>query len=153
MLKRTCGIFCSDTAQYLKFYCHINNFSYFTLINVWWREFDFSSYLFKFVSPQYIRSIMTIRLCVFVFFRIISIFFAKFYIYFFAKFSHNFFAKFSHYFFRISISRKFRIFLRNRSKRNFAKKAKIFAFFTSEQNAKTKPNGCKKKCFPFRWKP
>ena len=39
--------------------CHINSFSFFTLINVWWREFDLVSYLFKFlpVRPQYICSI------------------------------------------------------------------------------------------------
>ena len=33
--------------------CHINNFSFFTLINVWWREFDFTSYLFKFLSSHF----------------------------------------------------------------------------------------------------
>ena len=44
-------------------------------INVWWREFDFISYLFKFLSvrPQYIRSIFAI------FFReIFSLFFFDF---------------------------------------------------------------------------
>ena len=99
------------------------------------KKFDFSSYLFKFLSvrPQYIRSTMNMRLSIFrknfVFFRIISIFFAKFSLYFFAKFSHYFFAKFSDYFVRKIFAYFFRIFSRNRLKRNFAKKAKIFAFF------------------------
>ena len=72
-------------------------------INVWWREFDFISYLFKFlpVRPQYIRSIFAI------FFReIFSLFFfANFLHYFFAEFSHNIFANF-----RISIFAKFSLF-------------------------------------------
>ena len=60
---------------------------------------------------------------IFVFFRIIFIFFAKFSLHFFAK----------------QIEAKFT--------QNFAKKAKIFAFFVSERNAKTKRNGRKKKNF------
>ena len=44
------------------------NFSSFTFINVWWREFDSNSYLFKFpsVRPKYIR-----------FRHIFTLFFAK----------------------------------------------------------------------------
>ena len=47
--------FSALTAQYLKFIFHIKNFSSFTLINVWWRKFDFSTYIFKFLSVH-IRS-------------------------------------------------------------------------------------------------
>ena len=103
MPKRTCGILCSDTSIFEVLLCHINNFSSYTLINVWWREFDFSNYLFKFLSvdPQYIRSTMTMRLCIFaktfVFFCIIFIFFCEIFVLFFVKFSH-FLAKFLHYF-------------------------------------------------------
>ena len=87
---------------------------------------------------------MTMRLCIFlkmfVFFRIISIFFAKFSLFFrfifFAKFLHYFFAKFAHFLFCENF-----VFLRNRLKRNFALKAKIFVFFASVRNAKTKRNG------------
>ena len=75
----------------------------------------------------------------FVFFRMISIFLRNFRF----IFSLYFFAKFSHHFFRI--------FSRNKLKR-------IFAFFESERNAKTKQNGRKifffaKRFFSFRWKP
>ena len=42
--------------------------------------------------------------------------------------------------FACSISIKFRIFSRNRWKGNFAKKAKIFAFFVRERNAKKYEN-------------
>ena len=128
------GTPCSSIFEVLL--CHINNFSSFTLINVWWREFDFSGYLLKFLSvrPQYIGSTMTMRLCIFrkifVFYRIISqnfrfLFSRNFCFIYFEMFSHNF----SH-------------FLRNRLKRNFAK---IFAFFASERNAKTRRNGREKK--------
>ena len=81
------------------------HFSSFSLINVWWREFDFSSYLFKFLSvrPQYICSTMTMRLCIFrkicVLFRIVFIFVCGIFVLFFCKI-FAFFAKFSHYFFR-----------------------------------------------------
>ena len=82
--------------------CHNNNFSSFTSINVWWREFDFSSYLLKFLSvrPQYIRSTKTIRLCIFC---------PNF-----CVFSHNFhffreiFALFFSHFFAKQIEAKFR---------------------------------------------
>ena len=114
MLKRTCGILCSDTSIFKVLLCHINNFSYFTLINTWWREFDFSSYLFKFlyVRPQYIRSTMTMGLCFFMqnfcVFRIISILFREIFVLFFREififiFSRNFriifgkLIKFSHF--------------------------------------------------------
>ena len=40
--------FCSDSSWFEVLLCHMNNFSSFTLINVWWREFDFNSYRFKF---------------------------------------------------------------------------------------------------------
>ena len=90
------------------------------------------------------RETMTMRLCIFlkmfVFFRIISIFFAKFSLFFrfifFAKFLHYFFAKFAHFLFCENF-----VFLRNRLKRNFALKAKIFVFFASVRNANTKRNG------------
>ena len=61
MLKKKLS---SDTSIFEVLLCLINNFSSFTLIYVWWREFDFSSYLFKSLSvrPQYIRSIMTFSL-------------------------------------------------------------------------------------------
>ena len=49
----------------------------------------------------------------------------------FAFFSENKFREI----FPFSILRKFLIFSRNRLKRNFAKKTKIFAFFASERNA------------------
>ena len=56
ILKRTCGILCSDSSTFEFLLCHMNNFFSFTLINVWWREFNFPNYLFKFLSvrPQYI---------------------------------------------------------------------------------------------------
>ena len=88
-------------------------------------------------------STMTMRLCIFhkifVFFRMILIFFAKFSFYFFSKFLHYFLWNFRiiFHFFAFSISWKFRIFSRNRLKRNFANKAKNLAFFVSELNAKT----------------
>ena len=96
MLKRTCGILCSDTSIFEVLLCHINNFSSFTLTNVWWREFDFSSYLFKFLSvrPQYIRSTMNVRLC---FFRKNLVFFRKIFVLFFREI------------FASSISQKFRM--------------------------------------------
>ena len=59
--KKSCGILCCDSSVIEVLLClFINNFSYFTLKNVWWREFDFSSYLFKFLSvnmctPMYSR--------------------------------------------------------------------------------------------------
>ena len=40
--------FCYDISWFEVLLCHMNNFSSFTLINVWWREFDFNSYRFKF---------------------------------------------------------------------------------------------------------
>ena len=50
--KINCGILYSALiAEYYVTYvlfCHINNFFSFTLINVWWRESDFTRYLFKF---------------------------------------------------------------------------------------------------------
>ena len=55
LLKRTCGILCSSESSIFEvLLCHKNNFSSFTLINVWWREVDFTSYLFKF--PNYFGS-------------------------------------------------------------------------------------------------
>ena len=119
MLRRTCGILCSDTSIFEVLSCHINNFSSFTLINVWWREFDFSIYLNKFLSvrPQYIRSIMTMRLCIFcqhfcVFFRIIFIFSRNFRIFYFAKNFALFFSPFFAKIFAFSNSRKFSHFSR-----------------------------------------
>ena len=47
-----------------------------------------------------------------------------------------FFAKFSHNFFHKIVALIFRTFLQNRLKQNFAKKAKILAFFTSERKAR-----------------
>ena len=103
MLKRTCGILCSDTSIFEILLCQNNNLSSFTVINVWWREFDFSSYLFKFLSvrPQYTRSTKIMRLC---FFCIILFFFREMFVLFFGEifalfFRIIFFAKFSHYFF------------------------------------------------------
>ena len=63
-------------------------------------------------------------------------FFAKFLHYFFAKFFIHFFAKFSHNFFHKIFALILHTFLHNRLKQNFAKKAKIFAFFTSERKAR-----------------
>ena len=70
-------------AQYLKI-CHKNNFSSITWINVWWREFDSTSYLFKFLSvrTRNFRIIFSRNV------RIIYI----------AKYSYNFFAKILHFF-------------------------------------------------------
>ena len=49
-------------------------------------------------------------------------------------------------------SRNFRIFSRNRSQRNFANKAKIYAFFASERNTKICEN-FRETIFPFCCKP
>ena len=108
MLKRTCGILCSDTSIFEVLLFHINNFFSFTFRNVWWREFDFSIYLFKFlyVRPQFIRSTMTIRLCIFRKILCFSISFREI--------------------FALFFSRNFRIiFSQNRLKQNFAKNAKF----------------------------
>ena len=103
--------------------------------------------LFKFLSvhPQYIRSTMTMRLCIF--WKLFCVFshnfhfFAKFLFYFFAQFSFYFFAKFSHYFFAKCLHYFFRIFLRNFRIFYFAK---ISNFFASKRKAK--------KCKTFREK-
>ena len=52
LLRRTCGILCSDSSIFKVLICHKNNFSSITWINVWWREFDSTSYLFKFLSVR-----------------------------------------------------------------------------------------------------
>ena len=64
------------------------------------------------------------------------IFSQNFCIIFFAKFLLNFFAKFSHIFLNKIVALILRTFLQNRLKQNFAKKEKIFAFFTSERKAR-----------------
>ena len=64
--------FCSDILLFKVLLCHINNFSFFTLINVWWREYDFNSYRLKFFYVSYF-------------------FLQNFHFTFFATFSHNFF--------------------------------------------------------------
>ena len=51
--ERTFGILCSDSSIFEVLLCHINNFSFFTLINVWWREFNFNSSLFKLLSSHF----------------------------------------------------------------------------------------------------
>ena len=103
------------------------------LKNLFFRKFSFLSFIISIFSENY------------------RLFFTKVSHYFFAKFSHYFFRVIFAYFFReifalffreyfaffreifpFSISRKFRIFSRNRLKRNFTKKVKIFAFFVSE---------------------
>ena len=60
LLKRTCGILNSGSSI---FEVRIS-FIIIYLINVWWREFYFTSYLFKFmsVSPQYIRFSLKFRI-------------------------------------------------------------------------------------------
>ena len=57
-LKRSCGIQCSDSSIFEVLVCHINNFYSFTFINVCRGKFDFTIYLFKFLSvrPQNMRS-------------------------------------------------------------------------------------------------
>ena len=50
--QKNSGILCSDSSIFEVLLCHINNFSSVTLINVWWREFDFTSYLLKFLSAR-----------------------------------------------------------------------------------------------------
>ena len=107
-LKRTCGILCSDTSIFKVLLCHY--FSSFTLINVWWREFDFSNLSFC-LSVHNIHTFNHDYKAMYFFckkklwfFRIIFIFFAKFSFYFFreifALFYRIFFAKFSHFLFR-----------------------------------------------------
>ena len=54
--------------------------------------------------------------------------------------------------FAFSISRKFRIFLRNRLKRNFAKKRENIRIFREQGNAKMKRN-FRETIFPFRGNP
>ena len=122
-------------------------------------EFDFSSYLFKFLSvrPQYIRSTMTMRLSIF----------CKILVF----FSHDF-----HFlFFRIF---RERLKCKNKAKwtwkKNFRKKCKIFAkqffCFAGNPNCDLWINASlfsllysisiikhkisfAKRFFPFRWKP
>ena len=79
LLRRTCGILCSDSSIFKVLSCHKSNFSSITLLNVWWREFDSTSYLFKFLSvrTRNFRIIFSRNV------RIIYI----------AKYSYNFFAK------------------------------------------------------------
>jgi len=94
-------VFSFDRSIFQVLLCrHINNFSSFT--NVWWREFDFIRYLFKFLSSS-------------TNFRIIFI----------VKFLHHFFAKFFHCLFAKQIEAKFR----ERRKCIFAKNAKRFFLF------------------------
>ena len=106
--KRTSGILCSDSAIFEVLLCHINNFSSFTVINVW-REFDFFSHLFQFLSvrSQRIRStVIMSQPITSLNGPIVAIFFC-------AKFSH-----FLRKIFAFSFYRKFCIFSLNRLKRN-----------------------------------
>ena len=43
LLKRTCEILCSNISIFEVLLCRIINFSSFTLLNVWWREFNFTN--------------------------------------------------------------------------------------------------------------
>ena len=103
--------------------CHINNFSSFTLINVWWREFDFSSYLLKFLSVRQ-QYILQPWLWSYVFF---ANFFAQF-----PFFSQNF-----RFIFLQKFSLYFRIIF-------FAFVREIFAFSFSRNRLKW---NCRKKNF------
>ena len=107
LLKRTCEILCSNISIFEVLLCRIINFSSFTLLNVWWREFNFTNA------------------------KLSHYLFAKFSHYLFAKFSHYFFCEILALFlslnFRIIFSRNFRIF-----SRNFVKTAKIFASFAKQ---------------------
>ena len=120
MRKKTFGILCSKSSIFEVLLCHINNFSSFTLLNVLWREFDFSNYLFKFLSihksspmtlsrPIKNSTFLAKISCFWHHFRLLS---RNFYLFFFAKFFDYFFAKFSHIFREIlaffsEVSRKF----------------------------------------------
>ena len=110
--------------------CHLNKSSFFTFINVWWREFDFISYLFKFlpVHPQYIRSIFAL------FSLNVRIIFSRN----FCIFYFDFFAK--------------------QIKVKFCEKSEKFCIFARLQNARMKRNFrenfvLRETIFPYRWKP
>ena len=110
--------------------CHLNKSSFFTFINVWWREFDFISYLFKFlpVHPQYIRSIFAL------FSLNVRIIFSRN----FCIFYFDFFAK------QIEVK--------------FCEKSEKFCIFARLQNARMKRNFrenfvLRETIFPYRWKP
>ena len=121
--------------------CHINNFFCFTLINVLWRDFDFSSYLSEFLSAH-VRSHKPTN---------------------YKKESYKwnfFFIKFSLFLTKI-FAFPFHNFLAKQIEANFAKKVKMFAFFVNKRNAqkfsakfffainaKFLRNN-----FPFRWNP
>ena len=130
MLKRTCWILCSDISIFEVVLCHINNFSSLTLINVWWKELDFSSYLFKFLSvrQQYICSTIFFAKFSFLFFsqNFRFIFSQNFLIIFFALFAKQIEVKFR------EKSENFRIFL-ERTKCNceakWSRKKKFLRFF------------------------
>ena len=105
-LQRSCGILCSDSSIFEVLLCHINNFSSFTLINIWWREFDFISYLFKFLfKPS--KFCIIIREIFALFFREIFAFFAIFFGFFCENFAFSSFAKILHFFAK-EIDTKFR---------------------------------------------
>ena len=110
--------------------CHLNKSSFFTFINVWWREFDFISYLFKFlpVHPQYIRSIFAL------FSLNVRIIFSRN----FCIFYFEFFAE------QIEVK--------------FCEKSEKFCIFARLQNARMKRNFretlvLRETIFPYRWKP
>ena len=130
LLRRTCGILCSDSSIFEVLLCHLNKSSFFTFINVWWREFDFISYLFKFlpVHPQYIRSIFAL------FSLNVRIIFSRN----FCIFYFDFFAK--------------------QIKVKFCEKSEKFCIFARLQNARMKRNFrenfvLRETIFPYRWKP
>ena len=114
-------------------------------INVWWREFDFISYLFKFlpVRPQYIRSIF-------------AIFFREIFSLFFFDFLRNFRLIFS-LTFALVFLRNFRFFAKQIEVK-FCEKTESSRIFWSEWDAKIyfflrKMQNFRETIYLFHWKP
>ena len=112
---------------------HTNNFSSYTfssytLKHVWWKEFDFSVIFLSFCPSTHKERIFWIDQSIF------ALFFSQNFRIIFRIFSQNFHIIFR--IFRETFAFSLFYFSRNRLKRNFAKKTKIFAFFARKRNAK-----------------